>query len=45
MKDPARARAIGQLALCALLWSLAGVLIKSADWPPLALAGGRGLIA
>jgi drug/metabolite transporter (DMT)-like permease len=45
MKDPARARAVSQLVLCALLWSLAGVLIKSADWPPLAVAGARGLIA
>jgi drug/metabolite transporter (DMT)-like permease len=28
-----------------VLWSLGGVLIKSIDWPPLAVAGGRGLIA
>jgi drug/metabolite transporter (DMT)-like permease len=45
MKDPVRARAVTQLIACALLWSLAGVLIKSADWPPLAVAGARGLIA
>jgi drug/metabolite transporter (DMT)-like permease len=45
MKDPARTRALGQLVLAALFWSLAGVLIKSADWPPMAVAGGRGLIA
>lgn len=45
MKDPVRARAVTQLVVCALLWSLAGVLIKSADWPPLAVAGARGLIA
>jgi drug/metabolite transporter (DMT)-like permease len=45
MNDPLRARALGQLVLAALFWSLAGVLIKSAEWPPLALAGGRGLIA
>jgi drug/metabolite transporter (DMT)-like permease len=45
MNDPVRARAVAQLILCALLWSLAGVLIKSANWPPLAVAGARGLIA
>ena len=31
---------------CGLLWSTAGVLIKTVDWPPLAIAGVRsGLIA
>ena len=29
----------------ALCWSLGGLLIKLVDWPPLAVAGGRGLIA
>lgn len=33
------------LVLAALCWSLGGVLIKRVDWPPLAVAGGRGLIA
>ena len=28
-----------------MCWSLGGLLIKSVDWPPLAVAGGRGLIA
>lgn len=42
---PAHTRAIGQLLLAALFWSLGGLLIKSADWPPLAVAGGRGLVA
>ena len=37
--------AIGQLLLASLCWSLGGLLIKEADWPPLAVAGGRGLIA
>jgi drug/metabolite transporter (DMT)-like permease len=41
----AHTRAVGQLALAALFWSLAGLLIKSVGWPPLAVAGGRGLIA
>lgn len=36
---------MGQLLLAALLWSLAGVLIKGIGWPPLAVAGGRGIIA
>jgi drug/metabolite transporter (DMT)-like permease len=42
---PAHSRAIGQLLLAALFWSLGGLLIKSADWPPLAVAGGRGIVA
>lgn len=42
---PEHTRAIGQLLLAALLWSLGGLLIKAADWPPLAVAGGRGIVA
>ncbi|MFI5356735.1 MAG: DMT family transporter [Opitutales bacterium] len=38
-------RAVGQLLLAALCWSLGGLLIKAVDWPPLAVAGGRGLLA
>lgn len=38
-------RAVGQLLLAALCWSLAGVLVKEVNWPPLAVAGGRGFIA
>lgn len=38
-------RAVLQLLVAALLWSLGGLLIKSVDWPPLAVAGGRGVIA
>ena len=45
MHDPAHPRAVGQLLLTALLWSLGGLLIKTVDWPPLAVAGGRGLVA
>ncbi|MCF7687488.1 MAG: DMT family transporter [Cephaloticoccus sp.] len=37
--------AVGQLVLAALCWSLGGLLIKAIDWPPLAIAGGRGLLA
>ncbi|HEY3663089.1 MAG TPA: DMT family transporter [Chthoniobacterales bacterium] len=34
------------LLLCAAFcWSLGGVLIKSIDWPPMAVAGGRSAIA
>ncbi len=40
-----RPRAVLLLFVCALLWSLGGLLIKSIDWHPLAVAGGRGLIA
>jgi drug/metabolite transporter (DMT)-like permease len=43
--DPAHARAVGLLLLAALLWSFGGLLVKWIDWPPLAIAGGRALIA
>jgi drug/metabolite transporter (DMT)-like permease len=33
------------LLLAALCWSLGGLLIKSIDWPPIAIAGGRSAIA
>jgi drug/metabolite transporter (DMT)-like permease len=33
------------LLLAALCWSFGGVLIKSIDWPPMAIAGGRSAIA
>ena len=45
MKNLPHTRAVGQLVLAALCWSLGGLLIKSVPWPPLAVAGGRGLIA
>ena len=45
VKDPAHTKSIGLLLICAVLWSSAGVLIKYIAWPPLAVAGGRGLIA
>ncbi|HVU16227.1 MAG TPA: EamA family transporter [Candidatus Didemnitutus sp.] len=45
MNPPTHGRAVGLLVLAALAWSLGGVLIKAADWPPLAVAGGRGLVA
>ena len=45
MRNAAHARAVGLMATAALCWSLGGLLIKSVDWPPLAVAGGRGFIA
>ena len=33
------------LLASAILWSLGGVLIKSIDWTPMAIAGARSLIA
>ncbi len=45
MPAPTHSRAVAQLIAAALLWSLGGLLIKSVDWPPLAVAGGRGIIA
>lgn len=38
-------KAVGQMLLAALCWSLGGLLIKLVDWPPLAIAGGRGILA
>jgi drug/metabolite transporter (DMT)-like permease len=45
VKDAAHTRAVGFLVLAALCWSLGGLLIKAVSWSPLAVAGGRGLIA
>jgi drug/metabolite transporter (DMT)-like permease len=45
VKDPAHTKSLGLLFICAVLWSSAGVLIKYIAWPPLAVAGGRGLLA
>lgn len=36
---------IAAIAACALLWSLAGLLIKLLDWNPMAIACGRSAIA
>lgn len=41
----AHTRSVLLLVAAALGWSLGGLLIKSVAWPPLAVAGGRGLIA
>jgi drug/metabolite transporter (DMT)-like permease len=43
--SPAHRVAIFQLFAAAICWSLGGLLIKSIAWSPLAVAGGRGLIA
>jgi drug/metabolite transporter (DMT)-like permease len=45
VKDPAHSRSVGLLFLAALCWSFGGVLLKAVDWPPLAVAGGRGFVA
>lgn len=45
MRDPAHTRSVTLLLLAALCWSLGGVLLKSVNWPPLAVGGGRGLVA
>ena len=45
MRGQAHGRAVLQLIAAAFLWSLGGLLIKTVDWPPLAVAGGRGVIA
>lgn len=33
------------MVIAALMWSTGGLLVKHIDWPPLAVAGGRGIIA
>ena len=43
--NAAHTRSVLLLVVAALCWSLGGLLIKSVTWPPLAVAGGRGLIA
>lgn len=45
MRDPAHTKSVGLLLGGALCWSLAGVLFKHVEWPGLAAASGRGLIA
>jgi drug/metabolite transporter (DMT)-like permease len=45
VKSSAHTRAVGLLVIAALCWSLGGLLIKAVSWPPLAVAGGRGIIA
>jgi drug/metabolite transporter (DMT)-like permease len=43
--NAAHTRSVLLLVVAALCWSLGGLLIKAVGWPPLAVAGGRGLIA
>ncbi len=45
MPDATHSRAIVQLFMAALCWSLGGLLIKYLTWSPLAVVSGRGLIA
>jgi drug/metabolite transporter (DMT)-like permease len=45
MRDPAHTKSVGLLLGGAVCWSLAGVLFKYVEWPGLAAASGRGLIA
>jgi len=45
VRDPSHNKSVVLLLLAALCWSLAGVLFKYVDWPPMAAAGGRALIA
>lgn len=43
--DSSRGSAVLMLVAAALLWSTGGVLIKSVDWSPFAIAGTRSAIA
>lgn len=45
MPNAPHSRAVVQLFLAALCWSLGGLLIKYLPWSPLAVVSGRGLIA
>jgi drug/metabolite transporter (DMT)-like permease len=38
-------RAVGLLVATAVLWSLGGLLIKLISWNPMAIAGGRSILA
>lgn len=40
-----RKKGMGLMALCAILWSMAGIFIKWISWNPLIIAGGRSLFA
>jgi len=40
-----RAAGLAAMAACAVLWSSSGILIRFSDWHPLAIAGGRSVIA
>lgn len=42
---PSHSTAVVLLIVTALLWSIGGVLIKSVQWHPLAIAGGRAACA
>lgn len=42
---PSHQRAIGLLALTAVLWSSSGLFVKVLDWPPLAILAGRSVPA
>lgn len=44
-EEAQRIKALGALALCALLWSSGGLGVKLVDWSPVAIAGTRSLIA
>lgn len=41
----AKNKGILQMLLCALLWSMAGVMFKYIPWHPMAIAGARALFA
>jgi drug/metabolite transporter (DMT)-like permease len=45
MSSPAHRRAVLQLLIASVFWSLGGILIKYVAWSPLAVAGGRGFFA
>lgn len=45
VNDAAHKKSVGLLLLAALCWSFGGVLLKSVNWPPLAVAGGRAVVA
>ena len=38
-------RAVGLLCATAVLWSFGGILIKVIPWNPMAIAGGRSILA
>lgn len=45
LKEQQQKRGMALMAVCAILWSTAGIFIKWISWNPLIIAGGRSLIA
>ena len=45
LKEQQQKKDMAFMAMCAILWSTAGIFIKWISWNPLLIAGARSLIA